>query len=141
NVPAQGEDLAAFRTWVVRDGTRTLVADPGFQLATFLPPRVTLPAIILFDRRSMKAVDAFSATDTTVVRNHINATLAQLDGKPAPLPDMPALEDGIPSWIISMLSDTLPPGVPPADPSNAKADDPFAAKLGESLFEDPGFSA
>jgi cytochrome c peroxidase len=120
---------------VIKKGGRTLAADPKLATGVLLSERIVLPAIVMFDRKTMNVVGVITETDALAVKSRVASALG------ISIPYAPALEDGrFTPYEVDMMKQMLVPGAPPPNPSNTKADDPYAALLGQALFADTRFS-
>lgn len=120
-----------------------VAVDPAFTLGEVLEGvRAPLPLVLVVDRRTMVLEAVASNPDPSTLAHTLRATLARLDGESAPMRAPVPLVDGLffeNEW--DMLEDMAQvPGAPPPDPTNAVADSPEAAALGEALFFDAGLS-
>lgn len=100
-----------------------------------------LPLVVFVDTRTMTVARLFDAPDTHALPFELADTLARLDGRPRPARPEAVLHDGIltpDQW--EMMQAMAPRERPPADPTNASADDPRAAALGRALFFDERLS-
>lgn len=134
--PASADDLATFaaRYDAMPDA---LAADPGYTFAPFAIAGIHPPIVVFVDARDLRAVRVIFGPRAGQIEHEITDTLARLDGTARPGPFAPPLHDGRFSddqW--DLIADMTPLGPPPADPSNAHADDPLAAALGARLFSD-----
>lgn len=137
--PATPADLDAWRPWV--PGSPVMVADGEFTLRGLVKAPFVLPLTALVDARTMDVVEVVQGPDTDLIEARIEAALSALD-KRTPVAAPPSdLHDGrFARWQWEMAQAMTVPGAPPADPSNAHADDGYAAALGEVLFSERGFS-
>jgi len=137
NAPAT---RAAAKAWLeLMDMPQGAVgADPDHRLGALFEGAAALPLAVIVDPATMTVTDALSRP-----RRHelIQALAAALVDDAAPTIAPPTLVDGLfdeDEWAL--LQRTTVPGAPPSDPTNAVADDPAAAALGEALFFDVGLS-
>jgi cytochrome c peroxidase len=141
NAPARVEDARAWRD-VFALGASAVAADPSASLLAAMPARGgALPLFLGVDRRSMKVTSALANPTPEALEARLAVDLAALDGRAAPAPPKEDLVDGLfhrNEWDV--LAETTLPGAPPADPTNAVADAPAAAELGEALFHDAALS-
>jgi cytochrome c peroxidase len=118
------------------------VADPGALFASAIPSRgAPLPLFLIVDRRSRKVVSVLANPAPEDLEARVAAELAAIEGRAAPARPKEDLVDGLfhaNEWDV--LRETTVPGPPPADPTNAVADSPAAAELGEALFRDASLS-
>jgi cytochrome c peroxidase len=138
--PARASDLTAFaaRYDAMPDA---LGIDPDERLGALALVGIRLPVVVLLDARDLRAVRTLFAPRAGEIEHEIDRALAMLDGEPPPAPFDPALVDGRFSedeW--DLIEGMAYPAAPPSDPSNAHADDPAAAALGATLFDDTGLS-
>jgi cytochrome c peroxidase len=137
--PATADDLVAWRPWV--PGSVVIAADGGFALRAALGATFVLPLTVVIDARTMDVVDVVEGPDTDVIKARIEKALAALENRPAQASRGAELRDGrFPRWEWEMAEAMVLPGAPPPDPSNAHADDGYAATLGEELFSEKGFA-
>jgi cytochrome c peroxidase len=100
----------------------------------------TVPVVYLVDARTMRISNALEAPDEAFLARQVASSLEEVGG---PVIEPPAeaggdLVDGrFDDFSWSLIEQMAAPWAPPPDPSNAHADDPAAAKLGEALFLDP----
>lgn len=140
--PADAADAAGFRALIDTPERGAVVVDPGASMLALAEGKgVILPLVALVDARTMVVRDLVSNPDPEDLAHRIRTELARLEG--APVPERPAetLVDGVfhrNEW--DLVRDVTLPGAPPADPTNAVADEPAAAALGKALFEDAGLS-
>lgn len=138
NVPATIDDIAAYRSLL--DAQPRVGIDPQFRLAPARLGRGPLPSYALIDTRTMKLLVVMDDPDHEEVLDRVRLELARIDGvKAAPGKFSPRV-DGLTAKQWDLLRDITLPGAPPADPTNAKADDPAAAALGKALFSDASLS-
>jgi cytochrome c peroxidase len=142
NAPARAADAAAWRSEVDVPDRVAVGADPSFSFRAVVPSGGTvLPMVLLVDTTTMKLVSYAQNPDPVALARSIDAAFAAMDGvAPSPPPDE-TLADGLfhrNEW--DMIRAIHTPGAPPPDPTDAVADDPRAAALGEALFFDAGLS-
>lgn len=114
--------------------------DPEERFAPVALGGIRLPIVLIIDARDLRLVRPLYAPRAGYIESTIDATLARLDGLPPPGPFNPTLTDGRFSEDEWDLVQDMARVAPPADPSNAHADDPAAATLGAALFADTGLS-
>ena len=135
NMPATVGDLATWRARI--DAPQKLAIDPAFVLGPVNPDHAPLPLVVLVDSRTM-TIEGFEndpSPDTLALNLRVN--LAELDGHPKPTSPAPVTYDGHftqNQWDMIHAMTPLEPQ--PPDPTNAHADDPAAAALGQLLFSD-----
>ncbi|MFO0667455.1 MAG: cytochrome c peroxidase [Polyangiaceae bacterium] len=132
-------DLSVYRTLI--DTPETVALDPSYQLGAVDPGRGPLPLVILVDTRTMRVRNYMHDPDPQLLEVRMRQELAELDGGGSPSFPKEEKFDGIffrNQW--DLLHDMTVPGAPPADPTNAKADDPAAAAFGKQLFFDKRLS-
>lgn len=135
NVPATIADLASWRGRI--DAPSKVAVDPGYQLGIVNPSRASLPLVLLVDTRSMTIEHFLNDPSPDLLQRRIHEDLARLDGLPLPTPVPDVTFDGRftrNQW--DMIHAMTPLEAQPADPTNAHADDPAAAALGQQLFDD-----
>ncbi|MBI5513933.1 MAG: hypothetical protein HY909_09205 [Deltaproteobacteria bacterium] len=138
--PTEGD----LRTWSTRydRAPANLALDTAYRTRALFVATGRLPLVALVDTRSMVIVRTLDVPDGADLAFELTATLADLDGRPAPprpprvLYDERLLPD---AW--EMVQAMTPVGTPPRDSTNRWADDPGAARLGRALFFDTGLSA
>lgn len=138
NVPATVADIPAFRALI--DAETKIVLDPAFRLAPARLSFAPLPTYALIDTRTMKIRLVLDNPELLEVVDRVNLELQDLDGIKPPLPALPPRTDGFTRKQLGMLAEMRVPEAPPPDPTNAMADDPKAAKLGETFFSETAFS-
>jgi cytochrome c peroxidase len=137
---------ASLRTWRARaGGAHFVLRDPDFVTHQALPVEGAAPPLyLIIDRRNMRVLRSLSNPDVATVRTQVEEVEASLEQR-SPRTTPPAeIIDGFfrpHEWDL-LRGMALPEGgaAPPADPTNAVADDPRARALGESLFFDAGLS-
>lgn len=142
NLPATRDDLTAWRARY--DAAPTALAiDPQYRFNPLYLSVGELPLYVFVDTRSMRVARVLTRPSSAELEAAITAALASIDGLPRPrTPPAEPLVDGRftrDEW--EMIQAMRAPGAPPPDPSNRVADDPRAARLGETLFNDTGFSS
>jgi cytochrome c peroxidase len=138
NGPASAEDATTWRAaHPSLPGRIARAADSA--AAELLRFQRAAPAIFVVELRSMKLLDVLANPTAEVVEARLRRALSQVgvqpktkEVQPAPLADARFSPE---DWAL--LRAMRIPETPPADPSNAHADDPAAAALGKSLFFDP----
>jgi cytochrome c peroxidase len=129
--------------WQSRQDTPTdVLLDTDFDTEALIPPQATLPLYWLVDTKTMTIRATLEDPTAAALLDGARATLAALDGTPPPAPTPPApLADGrFTAEQADMIAEMVLPAAPPADPSNAAADDPAAATLGQGIFSDTSLS-
>ncbi len=138
NVPARLADLPAFRKTI--DVETQVAIDPAFRLAAARIGRASLPLYVLVDTRRMEVRLALDAPEPDELLDRLRGELSLLDGGEDTKPISVPTTDGFTRKQWDLLRAMRLPGAPPPDPTNAKADDPAAAALGATLFEDASLS-
>ncbi len=138
NAPATTEDLSLLGART--DAIVRAAIDPAFKLHSGRIGYAPLPAYAIVDRRTMKLLVVLDDPATEEVVGRVTIELDELDGKKTSPPAPPKRVDGLRLKDWDMLRDMKLPEAPPPDPTNAKADDPAAAKLGQVLFSDTSMS-
>ncbi|MBK7862047.1 MAG: hypothetical protein IPJ65_26190 [Archangiaceae bacterium] len=132
----------ALERWRARsDRPGRVAADPSFSFGPLDTLRESLPFTVLVDTRTMTIRAASGSSSPEAFASSLGTELADLDARPRPSAPTPERFDGLfgrKEW--ELLHQMGPPGAPPADPTNAWADDPAAAALGRQLFFDPSLS-
>ena len=137
--PATLADLPAWRARI--DAPQKIAVDRAFPLRAVLALPSPLPLIVLVDSRTMTIRNFLTNPEPELFELRVRQELATLDRAPQPPQTSPAKMDKLfakNQW--DMLKEMTLPGAPPADTTNAKADDPAAAALGKSLFGDASLS-
>ncbi|MGH7329238.1 MAG: hypothetical protein ACREJX_12895, partial [Polyangiaceae bacterium] len=132
-------DLTVWKSRI--DAPQALGLDPTFQLGPLNPSDFPLPLYVLVDTRTMIALDVLNNPDPDNLALQIHQEIAGLDHTAGPVDSPPQTFDGLftrDQWD-EMHAMTLP-GAPPAEPTNAHADDSAAAALGQTLFFATGLS-
>ena len=138
-IPPQPPALTRYRAHI--DAPDRVAADPKFQLGPVSPTKGALPLFVFVDTRTMTVRNFLSNPDPQLLELRVRQELADLDHAPPPPFQAPEKFDGTffkNQW--DMLHDMTLPGAPPADPTNAKADDPPAAALGKKLYGESALS-
>lgn len=140
DLPATADDAEELRPLydVLPDA---LAYDPGYRFRVLHFGGGRLPLVLLVDRRTMNLARVLTAPSALELDDAIDRALAEGDGLPRPAARPRALIDGrfsADEWEQLTAMSPVPP--PPPDPTNRVADDPRAAALGESLFNDPSLS-
>lgn len=139
-LPARAVDLAPFAARY--DAAPDVLAlDPDETFGGLPIAGDPLPEVILVDARDLRVLRLVSVPRANDVEDAIDSALARLDGTAAPTPRERVLTDGRFSedeW--DLIAGMAYPAAPPADPSNAHADDADAIALGRALFEDAALS-
>jgi cytochrome c peroxidase len=131
-------DLTEYRSLI--DVPGALALDPGHQFAA-VKARAPLPLYVLLDTRTMTIRNVASDPSPDRLAARIRYELASLDDAPSPSdPPAPRFDELFDRKQWDLLHAMTPPGAPPPDPTNAKADDPAAAALGKQLFSDAALS-
>lgn len=124
------------------DAPTTAGIDKDYRLGALNKARAALPLVVLVDTRTMQVMAALNdpPPDTLVWR--IQKALAELDGRPAPeAPNTPKVDGRFTRNEWDLLQGmALTEEGPPADPTNAVADNAAAAALGKKLFSDASLS-
>ena len=141
NLPPDDRDLADWRARYDAAPTALARSDAATWRPLSIGPQ-HLPLVLLVDPRTMAYVQFFDAPDTHDLPFEIADALARLDHRTRPVRPAATRYDGrlsLDAW--EMVQAMVPRARPPADPTNAFADDPRAASLGRSLFFDARLSA
>lgn len=140
NLPPDDRDLADWRARYDAAPPSLARSEPSVWRPLSIGPQ-HLPLVLLVDPRSMAYVQFFDAPDTHELPFEITDALARLDRRARPARPTFARYDGrLPLDAWEMVQ-AMAPARPPADPTNAFADNPRAAALGRALFFDPRLSA
>lgn len=141
NLPPDDRDLAEWRARYDAPPAALARSDAARWRPLSIGPQ-RLPLVLLVDPRTMAYVDFFKAPDTHELPFEVADALARLTRRPRPARPRPARYDGrLPLDAWEMVQAMAPRDRPPADPTNAYADDPRAAALGRALFFDARLSA
>jgi cytochrome c peroxidase len=142
NTPAALGDLPAWRARYDAP-PEALAVDPRYRFQALYEGAGELPLYVFVDTRTMRITAALTRPSTADVNAVTARALASIDGLPRPTARPETLIDGRftrDEW--EMIQAMAPaPLSPPADPTNRVADDPRAARLGETLFNDTGLSS
>jgi cytochrome c peroxidase len=140
NVLALSSDLAAYGALI--DAPRDVAADPAFQFSPALAIAAPLPLLVILDTRTMRLMSFLNDPSTTDLAYRLYSVLAELDGTQNTY--VPPAEDGGADGFSAeqwqMIQGMALVATPPPDPTNAHADDPAAAALGQALFSDKSLS-
>jgi len=141
NQPPDDRDLADWRARYDAPPTALARSDAPTWRALSIGPQ-HLPLLLLVDPRTMGYLKFFDAPDTHDLPYEVADALARLDRRARPTrPSTARYDDRLPLDAWEMVQAMAPRARPPADPTNAFADDPRAAALGRALFFDPRLSA
>ncbi len=139
NLPPTATDLT---TWKTRtDVPEPVASDPAFEWGPLTENPFPLPLYVLVDTRTMVVRNYLNNPDPEKLALRLHQEIDGLDHVKEPVASPPTTFDGLftrDQW--DELHDMAMPGAPPADPTNAHADDPAAAALGEQLFSDTSLS-
>ncbi|HEX7667586.1 MAG TPA: cytochrome-c peroxidase, partial [Polyangiaceae bacterium] len=139
NLPPTTTDLATWKTRI--DAPQKLALDPAFTFGAVPGAPMPLPLYVLVDSRTMTIRNYANDPDPETLTLRIHQEIAGLDHAKVPVASPPKVYDGLftqDRW--DLIHDMAMPGNPPADPTNAKADDPLAAGLGQEFFSDASLS-
>jgi cytochrome c peroxidase len=139
NLPPTAADLGEWKSRT--DVPQALALDPQFQLGPITLDAFPLPLIVLVDTRTMIVRNFLDDPDPEKLALRIHQEIDGLDHIAEPVGSPPTVFDNLftrDEW--DELHDMAMPGAPPADPTNAHADDAAAATLGEQLFTDTSLS-
>ncbi len=140
NLPASPGDLAAWRARYDA-APDTLAADPTYAYRATAIANPQPPIVMLVDTRTMRMIGIEPYPLSDQLDGRITDALARMDGRTPPRSTPPAAHDGrFTDGQWAMLQEMTPVPAPPADPTNAHADDPAAAALGRALFADRNLS-
>jgi len=139
-LPARLEQLASF---VERYDARPdeIAVDPEEQLGVLGISGIALPIVLVIDARTLDVERTLLDPRAGEVEHAVRSVQAELREEPWVPPPEPELVDGRftrDRW--DLIQEMATPFSPPPSPSNAFADDPRAAALGEALFEDAALS-
>jgi cytochrome c peroxidase len=141
NTPATTADLTAWRARYDA-APAALAADPAYSLQSCFFNGGELPLYVFVDTRTMRVLAVLMRASSEVLAHTVSLSLARIDGvPPPPQPEAALVDDRFTRDEWEMIQAMRAPGAPPPDPSNRVADDPRAARLGETLFNDTGFSS
>lgn len=131
-------DIADYRTLI--DAPEKIALDPEHRFSA-LKAGAPLPLFALIDTRTMVVRNVLADPSPETLEVRIRQELAELDGAPRPPEPERQRFDGMfdrKQW--DLIHEMTVPGAPPADPTNAKADDPAAAAFGKVLFSEKALS-
>jgi cytochrome c peroxidase len=114
-----------------------LLADHDYQIKAYVFGAPELPSVMFIDTSTMHIVSVHTPISQDAMEFEVERAFAYIDGTPVPRTPLPTLVDGRftnDQWEMIQAMATVP--APPADPTNAHADDPAAASLGRDLFGD-----
>lgn len=141
DAPATPADLEGWRRLVDDPRELAIAADPDHTLRGAAPAAGTPgPLFVFVGTRTMRVRGTASNPSPADLASQIEAIMAQMDGAPAPAARTDDLIDGFAPNEWDLIRDITVPGAPPPDPSNAVADAPAAAALGQALFSDATLS-
>jgi cytochrome c peroxidase len=111
---------------------------PDGALGQLIQRRASLPQVYLVDRRTMRISNVIEAPRPGDLRSLVPYSLHEAGGPMPALsdPDEPLIDERFDAfdWQLVQQMASRPPA--PPSPSNAHADDPAAAALGDALFHD-----
>lgn len=142
NAPTTDGDLLAWRE-AHPSLPGGLLRPDGGDAGALVRGHGTVPMVYLVDARTLRIVQALEAPEEWFLLRQVADALAEVGG---PVIEPPALEEPPPwdgrfdAFARALIEQMAAPWEPPPDPSNAFADDPAAAKLGEDLFHDPALA-
>lgn len=99
----------------------------------------TVPLVFLIDARTLRISNVLEAPSDSFLVEQVAASLEEVGGPKISLPpaNEPSLyDDRFDEIEWKVIQQMGSPWVPPPDPSNTHADNPAAAKLGDTLFHD-----
>ncbi|MFO0651842.1 MAG: cytochrome c peroxidase [Polyangiales bacterium] len=141
NTPATLADLAA---WRARYDTApdALAIDPEYRFQALYGDSGMLPLYVFVDTRTMRIAAVLERPSSAAVTSAITRALGTVDGLPrTSFPTVSLIDGRFTRDEWEMIQAMTHPGAPPPDPTNRVADDPRAARFGETLFNDTGFSS
>lgn len=139
NLPATAADLVAWRARI--DAPQKLAVDPQYRFDALNRDRAKLPLVVLVDTKTMTVRRTLNDPDPDQLALRVRQELAVLDGTTPPADVASTLYDGVFTRNQrDMIAEMTGLGAPPADPTNAYADDPRAAQFGARLFGDRSLS-
>ena len=119
-----------------------LALDPAYSFQPLYTNFGELPLYVFVDTRTMRVINVLVRPSSAQVTYAMSAALATIDGRPTPSVTPEALFDHrFTRDELEMILAMRAPTAPPPDPTNRVADDPRAVMLGETLFNDTGFSS
>ncbi|CAN5818316.1 hypothetical protein BH09MYX1_BH09MYX1_11980 [soil metagenome] len=136
--------LSDAKLWRARTSVAgAVMLDAKYQLDAFHEGiKRAIPFYVVIDRRTMKAVTTLDDPAPGLLQYKLRNALNTIE-RTLPAPP-PLVEEKLDGWYSrdqwEMIQEITLPGAPPADPTNAKADDPAAAAMGKTLFNDPKLS-
>lgn len=139
NLPPIAADLATWKSRV--DVPQPVAFDPEFRLGPVSSNPFPLPLYVLVDSRTMVVRNYLNNPDPETLALRLHQEVDGIDGVKEPVASPLTLQDGLftrDMW--DEMHDMKMPDAPPADPTNAHADDAAAATLGGQLFADTSLS-
>jgi cytochrome c peroxidase len=117
-----------------------LALDPDDTFARLAFGGVRLPVVLVVDARDLSVMRVLFAPHAGEIEHAAESALATIDGLRPPPPVDPVLVDGRFPPDAWDLIQGMRWAAPPPNPSNRVADDPVAAGLGATFFEDDAMS-
>ncbi len=135
NAPA---DVATVKRWKqMIDANVVVAAAPDFPVKDAMGFAGALPLYVVIDPKTMRVMGYATNPSPEILLYEIDCAIAAIKHKPYPTRPSPILVDGhFTRDQVELMKAMTAPGAPPPDETNAKADDPKAAALGEALFSD-----
>ncbi|MBX3232973.1 MAG: hypothetical protein KIT84_11675 [Labilithrix sp.] len=136
-------DTEALVDWRSKiDAPRLVAKDPAFTFGPALATRLPLPVYVFIDTRTMKILRSAGDPPPDALFARVASSIADVDGaEPVPAPRTPLVDGLFHAEQMDLIRGMQWKGErPPPDPTNAYEDDPGAASLGHTLFEDPTLS-
>jgi cytochrome c peroxidase len=139
-LPARFEQLPAFAARY--DELPDAVAiDPDERLGVLGIAGIALPIVLVVDARTLDVERTLLDPRADEVELAVRSAQAELREEPwVPRPERVLVDGRFTRDRWDLIVEMARPFVPPPSPSNAVADDPRAAALGETLFEDAALS-
>ncbi len=140
NQPPRPEVVTRYRAKF--QGLEEVAIDPQSPFLALDVTHGSLPLYVAVDTKTMKVLRVYANPGPDLLLSSLRQDLATLDGVVVPNLVLDERIDeyfGRDQW--DLLHEMTLPGAPPADPSNAHADSPDAARFGKALFFDAAFSS